>query len=85
MDDKDISQMFANTLKQLEELNKNIQVLVNALSRNSDLTHQNNEIGENLKKININLGAVMAQGLSANANVQLVEKAANFFLNKLIK
>lgn len=77
--------MFSEVLKQLEEANKNMAILVNALAKHSDTILQNSEISENLKKVNINLGTVMSQGLSANANVQALDKAAGFFLRLLGK
>ena len=83
MNDSEMTQMFGNVLKQLEEANKNIGILVNSLAQHSDLIAQNNEINENLKKTCFHLGSVMAQGLSGNLNVQALEKGANFFL-KLI-
>jgi len=60
-------------------------MLTNTLTRHADLIARNNEICQNLIKVNLNLGAVMAQGLSANANVQLAEKAINFFVGRILK
>jgi len=85
MNDKEMSVMFAEILDQIKETNKNLSMLTNALTTHSDLLGRNNQIGEDLKKIGLNLGAVMAQGLSSNANVQLVEKAASFFMRYITK
>ena len=80
-----MSVIFAEILEQMKQSNKNIEMLTNAITKNSDLIARNNEIGENLRRVMLNLGAVMAQGLSANANVQLVDKAVGFFMRYIGK
>lgn len=85
MNDKEMSAMFAEILEQMKTTNKNLEMLTNTLTKHSDLLAKNNEIGDNLRRVMLNLGAVMAQGLSANVNGQMVEKAVGFFINRLIK
>jgi hypothetical protein len=83
MNDKEMSELFTGVFTELKELNKNLFELKQELVKNSDLTHQNNILMNELKKIEINLGAVMAQGLSANANGALIERLAGFFIRNI--
>jgi len=85
MDNNEMAQLFSNSLKQLEALNKNTEILNITLIKLDDSIAHSNEINENLKKVNATLGSVMAQGLSGKLNMEAVDKVVGYLARFLGK
>lgn len=84
MNDVEMARMFSDLLKQVEDANKNMMMQNNTLVNLCDLIAQNIETNKNLEKVNINLGLIMAQGISKNTSVLAVDKAVDVLL-RLVK